>query len=113
MRNTNTTLYTYLFKERSGTKHSATHASNLTKVMLMAALVAVVSMATPVRRAEAQSASLDLGYPSDLKAGGTKKKITKGRSTISTKIIKASYLGRAPYICTPSGFGRTSRCFAR
>ncbi len=24
-----------------------------------------------------------------------------------------SYLGRAPYICSPSGFGHTSRCFLR
>jgi len=79
----------------------------------MAALVAVVSVAAPVRMAEAQSASLDLGYPSDLKAGDTKKKITKGRNSISAKVIRVSYLGRAPYICTPSGFGRTSRCFAR
>ena len=23
------------------------------------------------------------------------------------------YLGRAPHICTPSGFGRTSTCFSR
>lgn len=25
----------------------------------------------------------------------------------------ASYLGRGPYICSPSGFGRTSHCFQR
>lgn len=25
----------------------------------------------------------------------------------------AAYLGRAPYICSPSGFGRTSHCFLR
>lgn len=24
-----------------------------------------------------------------------------------------AYLGRAPYICSPSGFGHTSRCFLR
>ncbi|WP_104662940.1 hypothetical protein [Ensifer adhaerens] len=24
-----------------------------------------------------------------------------------------AYIGRAPYICSPSGFGRTSRCFLR
>ncbi|MFB9950108.1 hypothetical protein ACFFP0_14700 [Rhizobium puerariae] len=29
------------------------------------------------------------------------------------KIIQTNYLGRAPYICTPSGFGSTSRCFLR
>lgn len=25
----------------------------------------------------------------------------------------SSYLGRAPYICTPSGFGRKAHCFLR
>ncbi|MGF6173946.1 hypothetical protein [Ensifer sp. 4252] len=25
----------------------------------------------------------------------------------------SAYLGRAPYICSPSGFGHTSRCFLR
>ncbi|MDZ5698801.1 hypothetical protein [Chelativorans sp. M5D2P16] len=31
----------------------------------------------------------------------------------SVKVASARYLGRAPYICTPSGFGRTSSCFLR
>lgn len=26
---------------------------------------------------------------------------------------KEAYLGRAPWICTPSGFGQTARCFQR
>lgn len=26
---------------------------------------------------------------------------------------KRAYLGRAPWICTPSGFGKTARCFQR
>lgn len=26
---------------------------------------------------------------------------------------KNPYLGRAPYICTPSGFGKTATCFLR
>lgn len=32
------------------------------------------------------------------------------RNTIDTKKI---YLGRAPYICGPSGFGNRSKCFLR
>ncbi|MFC6488397.1 hypothetical protein [Nitratireductor sp. GCM10026969] len=31
----------------------------------------------------------------------------------AVKVASARYLGRAPYICTPSGFGRTSSCFLR
>lgn len=30
-----------------------------------------------------------------------------------TRRRTATYLGRAPYICSPSGFGRTSHCFLR
>ncbi|MDH6231593.1 hypothetical protein M2281_002191 [Mesorhizobium soli] len=29
------------------------------------------------------------------------------------KVSSVNYLGSAPYICTPSGFGSTSRCFRR
>jgi hypothetical protein len=29
------------------------------------------------------------------------------------RTMKATYLGRAPYICTPSGFGQKSGCFLR
>lgn len=29
------------------------------------------------------------------------------------RTVKATYLGRAPYICTPSGFGQKSGCFLR
>lgn len=33
--------------------------------------------------------------------------------TQPTRKRTAAYLGRAPYICSPSGFGRTSHCFLR
>ncbi|WHO73522.1 hypothetical protein [Rhizobium sp. BT03] len=33
------------------------------------------------------------------------------RSTTST--VRVAYHGSAPYICSPSGFGQKSRCFAR
>jgi hypothetical protein len=29
------------------------------------------------------------------------------------KLVRSAFLGRAPYVCTPSGFGSTSRCFLR
>lgn len=33
--------------------------------------------------------------------------------TASAKVSAAVYPGSAPYICSPSGFGQKSRCFAR
>jgi hypothetical protein len=35
-----------------------------------------------------------------------------GQSTDRQR-TKRAYLGRAPWICTPSGFGRTASCFQR
>jgi hypothetical protein len=46
----------------------------------------------------------------------TKTKLVKIQNSTKRPVMKASssrYLGRAPYICSPSGFGRTSTCFAR
>ena len=46
----------------------------------------------------------------------TRKPVERGQAIVKqkeAKIIQTSYLGRAPYICTPSGFGSTSRCFMR
>ena len=31
----------------------------------------------------------------------------------TTKVASSAYLGRAPHICTPSGFGSKTRCFNR
>jgi hypothetical protein len=113
MINTNRILVHPLFSEYNQDTYSAIHAPRLSRGILTIALAVVVCAAAPIKMAEAQSASIELGYPTDLKAADTKKKTIKSRNTISTKIVKASYFGRAPYICTPSGFGRTSMCFAR
>jgi hypothetical protein len=37
----------------------------------------------------------------------------KSKRVLPATLTSSSYLGRAPYICTPSGFGRTSGCFLR
>lgn len=39
----------------------------------------------------------------------SKPKAAPGKKTRT----KEAYLGRAPWICTPSGFGQTTRCFQR
>lgn len=37
----------------------------------------------------------------------------KGKPKNIVKISAAEYLSGNPYVCTPSGFGRKSRCFRR
>jgi hypothetical protein len=60
----------------------------------------------------APSASAKVGYPGvQIARTAVEPKKAVARSTFSA--TKSAYLGRAPYICTPSGFGRTSKCFAR
>lgn len=44
------------------------------------------------------------------------RKPVQGKQAVAqraVKLMRTTYLGRAPYICTPSGFGSTSRCFLR
>ncbi|HEY9212292.1 MAG TPA: hypothetical protein VIQ29_05475 [Ancylobacter sp.] len=36
-----------------------------------------------------------------------------GQRVLHGQLTMNGYLGRAPYICTPSGFGRKSTCFLR
>lgn len=58
------------------------------------------------------TAATKVGYPSKLlpKTTVATKKAT-GRTPV--RVAGNVYLGRAPYICSPSGFGMTSKCFAR
>jgi hypothetical protein len=53
--------------------------------------------------------STESGYP-DM-AVSKRKMARPGR--VIKRTLDYSFLGRAPYICTPSGFGRTSGCFLR
>ncbi|MCX8279133.1 hypothetical protein OSJ77_02915 [Phyllobacterium sp. 0TCS1.6C] len=76
--------------------------------ILMAATLAI-GLAGAV---QAQASSPEAAYSRTVKAKKT------GKPTAMKKLgrpvaTKASYLGRAPWICTPSGFGQTSRCFPR
>ncbi|WP_133123836.1 hypothetical protein [Phyllobacterium zundukense] len=90
------------------------HIKNLARGVLTATLVVAVSScaAMPTKMAQGQARSTEFGYSSPLKETTTRKAIKNVR-VISETVVKARYLGRAPYICTPSGFGRTSSCFAR
>jgi hypothetical protein len=53
-------------------------------------------------------------YPASVEKPVVKKTVkAKATSTPTVKLASGQYLGSAPYICTPSGFGRTSTCFTR
>lgn len=66
------------------------------------------------------AASLDVGYGESSSPGGLAQKATP--QPIATGLVparpgpsseKVRYLGSAPHICSPSGFGRKSTCFSR
>ncbi|MEF0944203.1 hypothetical protein [Rhizobium sp. BR 362] len=72
------------------------------------ALIIAACAAIPMNMA----AATERGYQDILKPSDTKKKIIKSKSA-SAKFVRPIYPGGAPYICTPSGFGQTSKCFLR
>lgn len=85
-------------------------AKTADRVFLAVALTAgsaLVSGCTSVPMAGQQTAytTVKAGYPT-LPQG-------KGAGLPAKKVANTVYHGRAPHICTPSGFGRTSGCFAR
>lgn len=54
----------------------------------------------------------------NIKSTSQTKVFKSGRDSKITIPMRAAssqqaYLGRAPWICTPSGFGKTARCFLR
>jgi hypothetical protein len=67
----------------------------------------------PSSTATTPSGSNQVGYPRIAIDEKTTTSGKKSKSVLPTKLMSNNYLGRAPYICTPSGFGRTSGCFLR
>ncbi|WP_133304814.1 hypothetical protein [Mesorhizobium sp. DCY119] len=80
-----------------------------------AAIAAVTAGCTssPDMSATTSSVSNVSGYPELLidKKPVVQEKASK--SVLPVRLTSGVYAGRAPYICTPSGFGRTSSCFLR
>ncbi len=74
--------------------------------------VALTGCSTTTDRS-VKTASLikQVGYAVPGKKPATNKQIAVTQRAV--KLVRTTYLGRAPYICTPSGFGRTSNCFLR
>jgi hypothetical protein len=53
------------------------------------------------------------GYPSVAIGGQTPARHKAATEASPVKVAKANYFGHAPYVCTPSGFGRKAGCFLR
>ena len=91
-------------------------SNNLLRVALASVAISMLSGCTmvPERTATVSSISTVSGYPDRLaarrKTAAPERTI---RTTLPIKVASYSFLGSAPYICTPSGFGRTSGCFLR
>jgi hypothetical protein len=86
--------------------------NNAARCILALSLAAMVSgcSSTSVERIETSSVTRQVGYAAPSKTLAPNKQAATQRAV---KLVRESYLGRAPYICTPSGFGKTSRCFLR
>lgn len=76
------------------------------------AFIVALCSVVPMNMAAAQSIPAERGHQNAVKPSDTKKKIIKSQSA-SAKFVRPVYLGGAPYVCTPSGFGHTSKCFLR
>ncbi|MBB4188586.1 hypothetical protein [Sinorhizobium terangae] len=77
--------------------------------LLLATAVSGCS-ATPDQSIRTSSLTRQVGYPALSNKPVASKQIVVQQAA---KLERAAFLGRAPYICTPSGFGSTSRCFLR
>lgn len=88
------------------------HPGNLVRSVFALLLSAAVSgcSVTPDQSIRTSSLTRHVGYPALSNKSVAAKQIVVQRAA---KLERAAYLGRAPHICTPSGFGSTSRCFLR
>jgi hypothetical protein len=88
--------------------------SNLLNLMVTAAIAVALSSCTAAQTkvAALNSTSTEFGYPNPVPQSPAKKTASSSK-VISRTVVTATYLGRAPYICTPSGFGRKPSCFTR
>ncbi|MCA1403952.1 hypothetical protein I6F26_25650 [Ensifer sp. IC3342] len=86
--------------------------SNIVRSVFVLLLAAALSgcSATPDQSIPTSSLTRQVGYPALSNKPTAAKQVVVQRAA---KLERAAYLGRAPYICTPSGFGSTSRCFLR
>jgi hypothetical protein len=105
-------------------RRSSSHYANGSKNKVHSLRVAAVAFASalailasgcarlPDKTIVAESMSTESGYP-NVPIKRATAPARRGGKVLPVKQVSSSYLGRAQYICTPSGFGRTSGCFLR
>jgi hypothetical protein len=97
----------------SSNKYSTLHCSAVIFACVATAVLAAGCARLPDKTVVASSISTQFGYPGKLTEKRTTASAAKSKRTLPVRLAGSGYIGKAPYICTPSGFGRTSDCFLR
>ena len=100
---TNEAVYR-IAREFDGTAPRIKKRSNMVRVIVATALAAALSScaATQTKVVTLDPRSTAFGYPNPAKPQIQTKKTASNSKVISKTVATATYLGRAPYICTPS-----------
>jgi hypothetical protein len=104
------------FLDNSKVLKSTFNSVGLSAVVFASAVIAALVSGCarlPDKTAIPPSLSTELGYPNAPVEKMTTASARKSKRMLPVKPASNGYLGRAQYICTPSGFGRTSGCFLR
>ena len=98
-------------------------SGNFRKISLLCLTIAALALSgcSSIVGGDVKSASITTetshAFPAKTIKPKSKIAAVNRRATAGRTAVKASanvpFYGRAPYICTPSGFGQTTRCFRR
>ncbi|AZN98271.1 hypothetical protein EJ066_14420 [Mesorhizobium sp. M9A.F.Ca.ET.002.03.1.2] len=111
-----TTTKTKNTSESSMEKNLGRKSRLMTRYSIILAITIFSSgcVAVTDRSTEVSSISMESDEPDkSVKKGKPTAPLKITKSRLATRVASYGFLGRAPYICTPSGFGRTSGCFLR
>lgn len=86
------------------------HLAIVRSTLAVMVAAATWGCSSTVSQETTSSITREVGYPMPEKRPAPAKQAVTQKPA---KLVRSAYLGRAPYICTPSGFGSTSRCFLR
>jgi hypothetical protein len=95
------------------TNHMSDHMKSIGGRVAAAILIAATSLAAA--HAEDVGSTRRIADPQQVTGTATQNDdtATVARTSASAVSRTATYLGSAPYICSPSGFGERSKCFLR
>ncbi|MDX0566328.1 hypothetical protein BMJ34_35135 [Sinorhizobium medicae] len=87
-----------------------THRTIVRSTLAVMVAAASCGCSSTVSQETTSSITREAGYSIPDRKPAPRKQAVANKAN---KLVRSAYLGRAPYICTPSGFGSTSRCFLR